>query len=645
MTYLSVRTKYYIILSALMCVMACNPQSSDFDRPVTLVPVQLAVRVGSGVDASTKAYPAVIKEINQEFRGITDITILPFDKLGTIEADDVSNFHPSYLPDIDKEFYSAAIVDGSYVTGLVYDNNAHLWSSADANLPGGTGSVLVYGHPPYPSGLSGTVLSQRNGSLVADGLGPKSYKRAANEISFSHTPIYTQETLPSETDQIAEIMTSIVSGISSTVSFYWYKEYETAADAREESVAVRWDESIGDARLKDFFLQITNGGNLTTCSGTNVEYMLTGLYKQLLSYTSQSTIPFKHTVSGVSYATYSDRACTSPLTWGDVYNGLRDMILARFNVRMNEHMISIGADNSVAFENQNLSVYPSSYGLPEGCAVMRWTSLGYKAASVTMDGLAPVTTFCYPPSLWFFANSTLRTSSTEREDDYVRANTSWKTILSKYTTGSVVRSYTKSVAIKDSLQFSCAKLTARVFSPSSTLDDAEGSVSSRVTLTDTSFPVTGIIVGSQHNLNFDFTPASGGEMALYDTCIDGVTVKRYSESNVSSAPSFSTLVSQTPDGENVYFCLELRNDCGKSFTGADGVVLPGAKFYFVGLIELQGDLPSVFVRDYVTTINCMILSLAGARTAVPDMIRPQLSVGMEVSTTWAQSDAVTVILY
>ena len=41
----------------------------------------------------------------------------------------------------------------------------------------------------------------------------------------------------------------------------------------------------------------------------------------------------------------------------------------------------------------------------------------------------------------------------------------------------------------------------------------------------------------------------------------------------------------------------------------------------------------------------MILSLAGARTAVPDMIRPQLSVGMEVSTTWAQSDAVTVILY
>ena len=187
-------------------------------------------------------------------------------------------------------------------------------------------------------------------------------------------------------------------------------------------------------------------------------------------------------------------------------------------------------------------------------------------------------------------------------------------------------------------------LLATVRATAATLDDADGLVTTQVTVGTDRLPVTGVIVGSQRVLNFDFTPSStGAESFLYDNCIDGVFLRQAAP---ESAARFRTLVSQTPDDEPVYFGLELRNDTGDSFIGADGIVLPGAKFYLVGSIELPADnaYTRVFERDHVTTINCVVSSLAGARTAVPDLEHPRLSVGLQVNPNWKVSTPTSLIL-
>ena len=52
----------------------------------------------------------------------------------------------------------------------------------------------------------------------------------------------------------------------------------------------------------------------------------------------------------------------------------------------------------------------------------------------------------------------------------------------------------------------------------------------------------------------------------------------------------------------------------------------------------------VFERDHVTTINCLVTSLAGARTAVPDLEHPHLSVGLQVNANWIVSTPTSLSL-
>lgn len=196
-------------------------------------------------------------------------------------------------------------------------------------------------------------------------------------------------------------------------------------------------------------------------------------------------------------------------------------------------------------------------------------------------------------------------------------------------------------ALDSALQYSCAMLVTTVRASADQLDDADGLYSTQVSPGTSNLPVTGVIVGSQMDLNFDFTPFGSTEYYLYDNCISGVYLKKAEQ---ASAPAFKTLVSQTPD---VYFCLELRNDSGAAFTGADGLVLPGSNFYLVGAIELPGDdsYTRVFERDHTTTINCLVSSLADARTAVPDLEHPHLSVGLQVNPNWKESTPSSLIMY
>ena len=625
---------------ALLAAAACTKQPSDVPSDARLVPVQIAVSVGNTAPVYTKGNPSVISEMDQVFRGICEVTMIPFKSAGGVSENDRSLYHPAYLPDITAGFYPRAFDGTSYVTGLVENNNAHLYSKQEANLPDGTASVLVYGRPPKVELSSAIEKNHLNGALSESGLAPQPTLRSASDITFDPVAICPGG-IPAEAEGIAAVLNSIVTGVTYT-ELYWYQDHSIPRDG---AVTISWNEDINDTWLRELFQWFTNNGNLTSGAGYNVEYMITRLYRILKeNYVSSDTSDYEHITSGNVYSAIK-RGSTEHLTYADLYNGIRDQIIARIEELRDNGTLIIRSDHIVTFASLAYRTYPASYGLPDGAAVVQWTGVEYKAVSQMLDGVAPLEQYCYPPELWYFVNTTISTSTQDRDDLYTKDNLSWKNdILSTYSSGKVLHSSTKSAALDSALQYSCAMLVATVRASSAQLDDADGLNSTRVPLGTANIPVTGVIIGSQRKLRYDFTPLDGVDYFLYDNCIDGLYLTKTEQ---ESAPRFKTLVSQTPDGEPVYFCLEMRNDSGSSFTGADGLVLPGAKFYLVGSIELPQDdsYQRAFEQDHTTTINCLVSSLSDARTAIPDLEHPHLSVGLQVNVNWVEATPSYLVLY
>ena len=102
-----------------------------------------------------------------------------------------------------------------------------------------------------------------------------------------------------------------------------------------------------------------------------------------------------------------------------------------------------------------------------------------------------------------------------------------------------------------------------------------------------------------------------------------------------------SLALPTKAGDNVNFALELTNNTDKAFTGIDGIVPAGAKFYLVGKLVPQEDKEDkadnkVFAQAYNTKANVTISSLAHAYNCIPDLKNPKLELGLSVNLEWTE---------
>ena len=153
-------------------------------------------------------------------------------------------------------------------------------------------------------------------------------------------------------------------------------------------------------------------------------------------------------------------------------------------------------------------------------------------------------------------------------------------------------------------------------------------------------PLTGVIIGGQHTVGFNMKPQ--GEQ----TDVDGRFIY---DTNIIDGNKTSTLVLQSYDNEKVPVILEFENNTGHAFTGKDGTVYQGARFYLIAMIDPankgEGDFAGrVFTQDYTTTISMSVASLAKAYTCMPDLLAPRLEIGVQVVTKWIQATTTTVEL-
>ena len=328
----------------------------------------------------------------------------------------------------------------------------------------------------------------------------------------------------------------------------------------------------------------------------------------------------------------------------------RSDALSEASDALSEAIIAKIDDDDAIEEN----TYPQSIGLPDGAAVIRWMKkkdeqtgvytdeeeFSVRTTTTTLDNVNGINRYTYPAELMFFTDSPIRTSAEEVSKKVYQDNTlSWSDFLDTYYKGpSAVNTETKAVAVENPIQYGVAKLNLTLTGMSATLRDAKDEVVSNTSMT--TLPLKGVIIGGQHTVGFNMKPQ--GEQ----TDVDGRFIY---ETNIIDGNKTSTLVLQSYDDEKVPVILEFENNTGSAFTGKDGTVYSGARFYLIGMIDPAekgtGEYANrVFTQDYITTMSMSVTSLAKAYTSMPDLLASRLEIGVQVVTKWIQATTTNVEL-
>ena len=313
--------------------------------------------------------------------------------------------------------------------------------------------------------------------------------------------------------------------------------------------------------------------------------------------------------------------------------------------------IKANIDNNTSIAS---NTYPRSIGLPDGAAAIRWSKneekgkeeFSVRTNRTAFDNINGITRYTYPAALVFFTDSPIRTSMTEvPKSIYQNAltSTAWSNFLdAHYNNSRIVNTSTRAVAVENPLQFGVANLRLTLTGMSAVgLKDAKDEYVTNADMAH--LPLTGVIIGGQHTVGYNMKPQ--GEQ----TDVDGRFIYETNIVSGTAVKTINTLVLQSYDNEKVPVILEFENSTGYSFTGKDGVVYPGTRFYLIGMIDPAGQgtgeyAGRVFTQDYTTTISMSVASLADAYTCMPDLLAPRLEIGVQIVTNWIQVTTTNVEL-
>lgn len=271
--------------------------------------------------------------------------------------------------------------------------------------------------------------------------------------------------------------------------------------------------------------------------------------------------------------------------------------------------------------------FPASYGIPEGALGFWWNGREFiRLINGVNISLVDPGAYCYPPGLWYYANSSVKTSNSDKAwSQYTPENANWGDILAFYQDGQEVNSFTQSVAIEYPLQYGVGLLEVSLSTPG---EEATNLLKG--------CPLVGIIVGDQKDVDFMFQPKAGLSRYIYDNVASGVRIG-------STEGCVQTLVLPTVTGVSVHFALEFRNNTGREIPCQQGKILPKCKFYLAGVLEVPED-GCVFSSDLKTSVSVKVDGVRSAYNTVPDLHSPQLEVGVVAEMKWNQLTPQGIVL-
>lgn len=306
-------------------------------------------------------------------------------------------------------------------------------------------------------------------------------------------------------------------------------------------------------------------------------------------------------------------------------------------------------DGKLAWNTDNYAAnFPENVGLPEGVAMVEWNSGESKFVQPMPGGNSykvDAAKICYPAALYYYIGTNAKTYTSEY-NSWPNSSAAWEgETWSGW--GDEVIATTRTVALEDNVQYAVGNLKTTVRCTAGSLPDNADELGKQGKVNyvpvGEGFPVTAIIVGGQPDkVGYDFTGGTTFDYNIYDKFPANTVAKN--ETTASNA-NYTLVLDNSKDGntnKTVYFALELTNNSGINFYGHDGLIANGMKFYLIGELDPAnatfsgtGAKPTnVFTKDYVTTANVSISSLADAYVTIPDLRAERLSLGLSVDLTW-----------
>lgn len=577
---------------------------------------------------------------NGTFQGISDMFLFCFDGTpGAGSAVDANHTFP--LDDLGKP--EPVHTGGTPNSSKVYT----------LYIPTGTKDFLFYatandaeksGKPGYYGKLRKTYAG--NISKVSD-----ITFQLVNRVSKS-----TDYTTPQTT--LAAILNGIVGvGITSPENLKW----SATSGASSSDLAV-----LGD--IYDRFVSDTNNGDVRQGSGTSVRLMVGELFDVVNSVYAKTT---NATAKALSEAILQKIAENFTVTvsgtpavyqWGDSYKS--------------------GTSSSV-------SNFPSSMGIPDGCAVLEFNKAtsqfvyrnsgsAVSKVSVEYDDVT------YPAELTYYCNSGLWQSSVAKEAaSYPTSAVDWMKAVNWTNSGwnsDPVSASTRAVAMKENITYGVSQLKAtiqrnadNVFNDNAvaiTGSKANNVFSGTSDESGISFNVSGLLIGGQPDVaQFEYLPKSTSfNKVIYDPVLDTSHNDLPASDNAKTLTNYTLVLDNFTVGETqakVYVALELT--ATKDFYGLSGFIKSGQKFYLIGELDplstalepvdwskqtsfASGDTgygqDRVFIRDAITTATFTIGkdALQRAYSTIPDLRSTQMYFGLSVDLEWKTGLKFNVII-
>ncbi len=598
--------RFFSFASAMLLASAAGmiSCSSDSIEPTggsgatgQVVKTQFAINIPYGGNSSTNQAKKVTRmtdEMTQQsgkpFRGISDIVLLTF------------NGNPSIAGNTE----ATSIIDIG-TDGNAYAQDKHSKLYRDIEIPVGTNHMLFYGRATRKSGDTDFQAGK-----ITD-VGTKTTEKVLTNLSHELTAI--NSTADFTTDDDAKKIIDALNTIANA-KVTDGKDYTWAAIGSETTLP-SWltenEKKFLAARYKEFT-------SLKAGSRTSVVEFIKNLKTALVGETGEPTIPAERKLTNEIY----DK-CEAALT---------------------------------AIESIN---FPGKFNLPDGVATLSWTTGGFayntpENVTIGTGNSVNYKKICYPAELSYFVNTTTMVSDKDMSNlSEFPAYNDWTNPTGANWTGksfseSAVENTTRTVGLKEPVQYSVAVLKSTVRCNTATLEDnalgAGFKANQSITVNDNSFPVTGILIGGQPaSVDWKYEPASSEtfENTIYDNVMNGSPMYAKYASEVPTVGNYTLVFDNKKTGaeNSVYVAIELTNNSGQAFYGKDGIIQKDTKFYLIGILDPNKEgLPKpagvnrVFVQDYVTTANFKITTLKDAYNCIPDLRTSGINVGLAVDLDW-----------
>lgn len=602
--------RFFSFASAMLLASAAGMVScsSDSIEPTSgpgatgqVVKTQFAINIPYGGNSSTNQAKKVTRmtdEMTQQsgkpFRGISDIVLLTFSgdpsTAGTINADKPISIGTD---------------------GNAYSKDEYRRLYRDIEIPVGTSHMIFYGRATKKS---------NNTNFQAGKITDKGEKKTLANISHELTAISSEANFATDADAKA-IITALNNIANAKVTDDDGTDY-TWANIGNVSPLPTWLTAHEKEFLKTRYNKFTA---LKAGSKTSVVAFINNLKTALAGETTTGEpIPAEKKLTKEIY-----EQCETAL------NAIKDID------------------------------FPGKFNLPDGVASLNWktgeSTFAYNAPETELFGTGNSIKYnkiCYPAELSYFVSTKTMVSDKDMSNlsefpsytDWTKNTQSgWgeKTSFAE----KAVENSTRTVGLKDPVQYSVAVLKSTVRCKAATLEDnaqVAGKANQQITVPEDGFPVTGILIGGQPaSVDWKYEPAASEtfENTIYDNVMNGSPMYAKYTSEVPTVGNYTLVFdNKSTDKKPVFVTIELKNNSDKDFYGKDGIILKGAKFYLVGQLTPNAtegvtnpnSVDRVFVQDYVTTANFKIKDLKSAYNCIPDLRTSGINVGLAVDLSWKE---------